>query len=267
MNSQLKHVTAGWLVTALSLLLWHGQLAAQPTADEYRLDSGDVLSITVFGEPDLSLQGVRVPVDGVISYPLIGDVRAGGETVKTIESKIAARLKDGYLLYPQVSVSIQKYRPFYVGGHVQNPGVQEYASDMTVGKAVALAGGLTERADEKRIVVQRYGKSESRAAEFSEVVYPGDVITVGEKDRATIEEEAAEHVFLYGEVNRPGRYEHFAGMTIEKAIATAGGFTPRASRRKIDIKREGDPPVQLSNVNLGTTVLGGDVITVGASIF
>lgn len=158
---------------------------AQPDfdpADTYRIDTGDGISITVYGEPDLSLKDERVKGNGKISYPLLGDIQVRGRTASELQRLITEMLSDGYLKKPNVTVSIDTFRLFYIKGEVRNPGGFNYVDGLTVEKAVALAGGYTERASERNITVVREGDPTQRARQATPGmrIRPGDVITVGE---------------------------------------------------------------------------------------
>ncbi len=151
-------------------------------ADTYRIDTGDGISITVYGEPDLSVKDERVKGNGKISYPLLGDIQVRGRTASELQRHITEMLSDGYLKKPNVTVSIDTFRLFYIKGEVRNPGGFNYVDGLTVEKAVALAGGYTERASERNITVVRDGDSTQRARQATPGmrIRPGDVITVGE---------------------------------------------------------------------------------------
>lgn len=241
---------------------------AQATID-YRIAPGDVLSITVFGEPDLSVPQVRVPSNGVISYPLVGEVTVGDLTASELEQHMAALLLDGYLRKPEVTVTILQYRPFYVRGGVKVPGAHVYSEGLTVDKALALAGGAVEGADIEAVTLLREGDSDHQpdSVPLTASVHPGDILTIPSPPQPDVEEEQTFYIYLYGEVRSPGSYEYYDGLTVEKAIALAGGFGSRASKRKIEITREGDPPQKLKRVELRAPIMPGDVVTVGASLF
>jgi len=148
----------------------------------YKIGAGDLLSITVFGEEDLSLRQVRVSSSGAISAPLLGEVRVEGMTSAQVESLLKKMLLDGYLRKPEVTVAILQYRMFYVNGEVKKPGGYPYVEGLTVEKAIALAGGLTYRASERKISLRK-DKEETVEAERVDMrspVAPGDIITVGE---------------------------------------------------------------------------------------
>lgn len=148
---------------------------------EYRLDSGDQLRITVFGQEDLSGE-FEVGSDGRISMPLIGDVPAARLTLQELETAIIAKLKPDYLRNPQLSVEVANYRPFYIIGEVKNPGSYAYVGGMRVVNAVAMAGGFTYRAREAELLITRaIGGGEKEAAGQNTRVLPGDVIEVPER--------------------------------------------------------------------------------------
>jgi protein involved in polysaccharide export with SLBB domain len=173
----------GFLPTLLAVLtgLWLA-LPIAAAAGEYVLEPGDVVSVNVFGEPDLSLEKAPITAAGTISMPLLGDVKASGLTQTALQSELTKRLSDGYLKKPEVSVTIAEYRPFYISGAVNQPGSYPYKEGLTVEKAVALAGGFTPRASKRKITVVREAdaKRTPKDAELSTPVGPGDVVTVGE---------------------------------------------------------------------------------------
>lgn len=151
-------------------------------ADAYRLGSGDRLRVTVYGESDLS-GTFEVTGTGKIAYPLIGEVDAGGKTLRELEAEIERKLLDGYLRKPRVNAEVTNYRPFYIIGEVQRPGSYPYVEGMTVVNAVALGGGYTYRAREDRFLVRRVGdpKENEVEAKPDELVRPGDVVRVPER--------------------------------------------------------------------------------------
>jgi len=149
--------------------------------DSYRFAADDQISITVFGEPDLSLATVRIATNGSISIPLIGQVRVQGLTANEIEKKIARLFANGYLQKPTITVSIIEYRQFYINGEVNRPGGYSYREGLTVERAVALAGGFSERASKGKIsIVHEKSSNKASRVELTTPVRPGDVITVEE---------------------------------------------------------------------------------------
>ncbi|WP_296251687.1 polysaccharide biosynthesis/export family protein [Pseudomonas sp. UBA4194] len=145
-------------------------------AQQYQLSSGDVIKIYVLGEPTLTDDEVRLNDAGTFSYPFLGNVEAQGKTPSEIEKLLTTGLSNGYLKDPKVSVSVVEYRPFFIGGEVKAPGGYPYKPGLTMDRAIALAGGLTERASVKRIAISRDGQS--TPAQLSTAVEPGDTITI-----------------------------------------------------------------------------------------
>ena len=156
--------------------------ADSPAAGSYRVDTGDGISVTVFGEPDMSIRDERVKGDGTISYPLLGAIQVRGLNAAELEALITRKLADGYLKKPNVNVSIDTYRMFFIKGEVKNPGGYSYQDGLTVEKAVALAGGFTERASESAITLVREGGNNPAKdkVRIDARVRPGDIITIGE---------------------------------------------------------------------------------------
>lgn len=148
----------------------------------YTLGSGDKIKVTVFGHKDLS-GGFFVDGTSAISLPLIGEVSASGLTLRELERAITAKLKDGYLINPRVSVEVLSFRPFYILGEVKKPGSYEFVSGMTVLNAVAMAGGYTKRGKKDKIFIIRATDKEHNKQDATPetVVLPGDIIEVPER--------------------------------------------------------------------------------------
>jgi polysaccharide export outer membrane protein len=149
---------------------------------EYRLGAGDQIRIIVFGSEDLSGE-FEVGGQGDIAYPLIGQVQAGGKTLRQVEADIASRLQPDYLKDPRVNVEVLNYRPFFILGEVRNPGSYPYQSGMRVVNAVALAGGYTYRASEGEVLITRASDPQKKklGADQNATVLPGDIIEVPER--------------------------------------------------------------------------------------
>ncbi|WP_321325748.1 polysaccharide biosynthesis/export family protein [Thiomicrorhabdus sp.] len=173
------------LIITLNLILMSALAWADTTKStntDYQLSSGDVISITVFAEPDLSFESLKLNDAGSFSYPFLGEVNAQGLTALQLQNKIAAKLEGDYLVNPKVSVSILEYRQFYISGEVKQPGGYPYQPGLTVRRATALAGGLTERASERRITIIREADKNKKPKYVSmeDRVMPGDTITIGQ---------------------------------------------------------------------------------------
>lgn len=147
--------------------------------DSYRLGVGDRIKIEVFGEPDLSIEA-PVESGGTINYPLLGRVPAIGVTVTELEGRVAGQLAQGYLVNPRVRIFVAQYRPIYIVGQVKSAGSYPYVLGLTVEKAVALAGGLTPIASERKIHILREAAGGRERAKLETPVLPGDTIIVEE---------------------------------------------------------------------------------------
>ena len=159
-----------------------GPQAVADTDGPYLLDSGDKLRIFVYGQPNLS-RGYSVDHAGMITVPLIGEVKARGVTTRSLEHTIKSRLGTQYVRDPQVTVDIQQNRPFFILGEVKTAGQYPYVSGMTIETAVAIAGGYSERASMSKFRLTRRinGLVEQIEAPSDYVVQPGDTVTVFER--------------------------------------------------------------------------------------
>ncbi|MDE2228400.1 MAG: polysaccharide export protein [Alphaproteobacteria bacterium] len=160
------------------------QPANQPIANDssYRLGPGDQLHITVFGQQDMT-NNYQIDGAGMLAFPLIGRVHAGGLTAAQLQQTITSKLSPDYIRHPSVSVEVLNYRPFYILGEVNKPGAYPYVSGMTVINAAALAGGFTYRAKDDNFHIKRVegGKHVELDAGDDTPVRPGDVITIPER--------------------------------------------------------------------------------------
>lgn len=151
----------------------------QDNLSQYRLGSGDVIKISVFGQADLSIT-TKVPHMGVINYPFLGDIKVLGLTASELEGDIYKGLKGDYLVEPSISVTVEEYRPFFIDGEVKKPGGYPYQPGLTVDKAAALAGGYTERASRTKITISRddNGVQKLIDGQTTDIVLPGDIISI-----------------------------------------------------------------------------------------
>lgn len=148
----------------------------------YMLDSGDRIRIFVYGQPNLS-RIYTVDGGGFISMPLIGAVKTRAETTFDLERAITVQLAAKYVKDPKVSVEVATYRPFYILGEVRTSGQYPYVSGMTVQTAVAIAGGYSERASERKVIITRRvnGVTEKLRVAPDMPVLPGDTIHIQER--------------------------------------------------------------------------------------
>jgi polysaccharide biosynthesis/export protein len=160
----------------------HGPRAVASTDGPYLLDTGDRLRVFVYGQPNLSRLYI-VDHDGKITVPLIGAVKARAHTTYQLEGMIRSRLGSQFVKDPQVTVDVQQNRPFFILGEVRSAGQYPYVSGMTAETAVAIAGGFSERANERKVRITRRndGLMEVIEAPTDYVIQPGDTVYIYER--------------------------------------------------------------------------------------
>jgi polysaccharide biosynthesis/export protein VpsN len=168
--------------TALLFAFCGAWAKAQENVSSYRLGAGDVITVQVLGEDDLKRERIRLSDAATISYPVLGEIRLAGKTVGELERLIHDGLKGRYLVNPQVTVTINEYRNFFINGQVERPGGYPFIPGLTVRKAVSLAGGFKERASREKIfVIREQDRSQTPGkVDLNATVHPGDIITVEE---------------------------------------------------------------------------------------
>ena len=240
---------------------------------EYAVGPLDVLDVRIFDQPDLS-GTYHVAIDGSVSFPLIGRISVGHQTLRQIEDVLRERLADGYLRNPRVNVTVTEYRSrrVFVLGEVRRPGAYPLTAPMTVVELLALAGGHTELASSDAVVV--------RAAALAPVVVPPpdglgpamerlNLDALGRGDLAenvilrhgdTLFVARAEEVYVFGEVRSPGRYVIGDDTTVQEALSLAGGNTDVAALNRVRILRTlGDEQVEI-DAQLSDRVRPGDMV-------
>lgn len=158
--------------------------AAMANPGAYVLGPGDKLRISVFGEPRFDGEYV-VTGGGSISFPLIGNVPAHGQTVEALQDAIRTKLAAGYLKDPRVAAEVLNYRPFYILGEINKPGEYPYSVGLTVQQAVAMAGGFSYRANTRRVFIKRALDTMEKPVQIKGVqpvaIGPGDTLRIGER--------------------------------------------------------------------------------------
>ncbi|MEA3222422.1 MAG: polysaccharide biosynthesis/export family protein [Thermodesulfobacteriota bacterium] len=182
-----------WLcLAAVGVLLFSAStLSADEKDGPYLIGPEDVLEISVWKDPDLTKQVVVRP-DGKVSFPLIGEVDAGGRSVASLEKEVKKRISE-YVPDAVVTVMVVQINSIkiYVVGGVAKSGEYRIGRKINVMQALAMAGGLTPFADEKDIVILRhdnkggikipfnYGKvKKGKAIEQNIWLKDGDIIVV-----------------------------------------------------------------------------------------
>lgn len=223
---------------------------------DYTLGAGDVISISVFGEEDLTVKKIRLTEKGTITFPSVGEISVMGKRNVEVEELIASKLRGRILVNPKVSMQIDEYRPFYITGGVKKPGSFPYISELTVSRAVSIAGGYSEKADKNKIYLLAQDGSK-RLVNESTPLSPGDNVDVDEYVP----------IFVNGLVGKPGSYPFIDGLNVRKAVALAGGFHERAAINKIYVIKAADPKGKPQRVELETLLSPGDIVTVEESFF
>lgn len=156
--------------------------AAEPTAligGDYLVAANDVLTVTVFGENDLS-GDYTVAGNGQIDLKLAGPVVVAGQSVTALPALLAGAYKGGYLADPKISVALKSARPFFVLGEVNAPGSFPWQPDTTIARAAALAGGFTARGNQNAFDIIRNDVPVNGGV-LATPVMPGDVVRVKER--------------------------------------------------------------------------------------
>lgn len=266
------------LLAALLLVAGGPPAAAQPAAagggtPDYRLGAGDVVRIMVYQNPDLTLE-TRVTEAGVISYPLLGNVRIGGQTVTGAEKLIADGLRNGnFVKQPQVTIAVTQVRgnQASVLGMVNRPGRYPIeVTDMRLSDLLATAGGITVTgADIVVVTGTRDGKAFRMEVDvptlFTAAGRDQDIL-IRNGDAVWVDRQPL--VYIYGEVQRPGPMRLERGMTLMQALATGGGLTQRGTEKGIRVHRKtGDGKVQVIQPTMDDKLQDGDVVYVRESLF
>jgi polysaccharide export outer membrane protein len=221
--------------------------AGQDTSAEYKIGPKDLLEITVLGVQEINKLVVRVSEEGRITLPLLGEVMVGDLTKFEVEKKLTGLAGEKIVLKPQVTVHILEYlsRRISVVGAVEKPGPFELLGRQTVLAAISAAGGLTRDAGEEIIIIRQLPEGDSTSIRISIdglfiqgdpklniALEPGDVINVP-VDKTVL-------IYVFGQVKNPGalQVKRSSVPTLTQAIAQAGGFTDRANRQRVQIRRK-----------------------------
>jgi polysaccharide export outer membrane protein len=250
------------------------EAAVAPTgAPESHIAPGDVLKISVYQSPDLSLD-VRVEENGTISYPLVGSIPVNGLSLGAAEKRIEQLLHDGgFIVAPHVTVTMQQVRGSQVTvlGMVMKPG--RFPLDSTDTKLtdfIALAGGIAPAgADAVVLTGIRNGKPIRLEIDLQDLAASGNStnnVRLQAGDMLYVNR--APTFYIYGEVQRPGTFRLERGMTVMQALAAGGGLTPKGTQRGLTIHRRGSGgAVQIVEPKLDDSVVADDVIYIKESIF
>lgn len=260
------------LVYWASILLVFLYAAISFAEEGYLLGSGDVVMITVYEQPDLSVEARISQEDGSISYPLLESVVIGGLTPEAAGQKIARLLKEGgFLRAPQVSLTVKEFvsQKIPVMGQVNNPGEYALRGESRVIDLIAQAGGVAADANDIIAVVKKENGNLVRhqvdllrfyAGDMSQniIVNKGDFILVPRMDT----------FYIHGQVRNPGSYRLKRNMTVMQALSVGGGLNDRGSQKGIKVtRRTDDGQTKQISVNLTDLLQPDDVVYVRERLF
>jgi len=248
-------------------------------ADQTTLVPGDVIRITVYSNADLTTVA-RIGSNGLITFPLIGDVNVGGISTAEAEKLISLRLdQGGFVRNAQVSVFVEE-RSEALGpsvtilGQVKSSGrfplrVGSGDGVQNLIDVLAIAGGVTPTAANYLVLVRQQGATSQKTridladllrsadAKSNVNLANGDIVLVPEMDV----------FYIYGEVKRPGRYRLERGMTVMQALAVASGVNDTGSEDGIVLNRQGPKGLQTIESSLSDGLQPDDVIYVKERFF
>jgi len=241
--------------------------------NEYRLGGGDIVRISVFQNPELTLE-TRVSEAGVVSYPLLGSVRIGGQSVTAAEALIADRLRSGnFVRNPQVTIVVVQVRGHQASvlGQVNRPGrFPLEVADMRLTDLLALAGGAAQGgADSVVVTGTRNGQPYRAVVDLPSLFAEGGQakdLRIQNGDTLWVDRQPL--VYVYGQVQRPGAMRLERDMTLMQALASGGGLNLRGTEKGIRVHRKGaDGAVQVMEAKMDEKLRDGDVVYVRESLF
>ena len=246
----------------------------------YLIGSGDQLDISVWGQPDLQRRA-EVSQDGAITFPPVGQLQAGGRTAFELEKEIRARLSAGFLVNPQVTVTVSTFKSqkVFILGEVRKPGSYVLTTVTTLPHLLAEAGGLTEKADTVVTIVRQTDNQENAGAtaaagQDEAINYDLRQLTSGQTGRPfvltagdTVYVPEARRFFVTGEVKKTGEFKWEDGLTIRQAVSMAGGPSDRGAPNRTTITRTVDGVEQTIRPNMNDQVLPDDIVEVPLSYF
>jgi polysaccharide export outer membrane protein len=271
----MKRFLLALLAVGLFVLPASGQQA------DYTVGAQDVLTVTVYDQPDLSGK-FKVEADGAFTLPLVGRVPAAGHTLHAIEAEVTKRLTDGYLKNPQVTVAVEQYQSqrIFILGEVRAPGSYTLSGDMTLIEALSRAGSTTPAASDEILIVRpapgkAAGPTMPDQASDSTVLrinirdlQEGDLTKNAPlKDGDTIVVPKAQAVYVFGQVKAPGAYAVSKGTTVLQALSLAGGVTDRGSTSRVKIVRNAEGKNREIKAKLTDVVEPGDTLIVAERFF
>jgi polysaccharide export outer membrane protein len=275
------------LLSCLCILLLGNCQEVAWGQEDYRLGPEDEIEIRVWDHDDLTRK-TRVGLDGKISFPFVGEIKAQGRSLLEVQKEIELHLGPKYIVDPRVSITVTEYKSgkFFVVGNVHKPGTYPLTKTIRVVEAISQAGGVASGT---------MGKSSSGAVAIIVRAQPGerleqpkmpDKIPASQKITVSLTEalggDAKQNLeikngdtiyvpnliyYVTGEVKKPDRYSYEENMTVLMAVTTAGGFTDKASRRRTYIIREQSGVKEKIKTGLDDPIRPSDTIVVPESWF
>jgi polysaccharide export outer membrane protein len=262
-----NRVAAVLLIAGLAIVASVQAQDAAPTAgaNEYTIGPRDVLEIHCLELQELNLER-RVSDNGTIDLPLLGQVQAAGSTATDVRQRIADGLTK-YVNQPNVLVSVKEFnnKPVSVFGAVLKPGSLSISGKWTLMQAISAAGGLSDKAGRRILVLRRAdnGLSDTLEIDTEDLfqnatelwnipILPADVINIPPRQSFTI--------FCLGAVRNAGaiQFETTDRVTLLSLVAKAGGLSDRASK-KIRIKRRAPDGKDVEQIVDFGKVLAGEI--------
>jgi polysaccharide export outer membrane protein len=246
---------------------------------DYTIGEGDTLSISVWGEKDLSLAAAKVRPDGKITTPALGEVKAAGLTPQELQAALTAKLK-AIVKNPVVTVivtEITNNKLYIFGGGIKS-GVYPLTQRTTLLQVLCMTENA-KNADLKRAYVLRNTKKVKE--DFTKLFIDGDTsedVAVEPNDVIFIPTHADKNIYVMGAVNIPKSIEYREGLTTIEAILDAGGFTKFADQNDTVIyRREGGKEISIpvkikklvkdGNLSQNAKLKPGDYVVVKEGIF
>ena len=256
---------------------------AQQTVEKgYIIGAGDELNIQVWDHDDLD-RTVEVAQDGSFTFPFIGKIQASGKSVFALEQYLTEKLSEGYLVAPQLTIAVSEYKnkKVFLFGEVARPGSYVLRQNMRLLELISDAGGFTDNqgivctivrpagsakvskpvaideASDHKIITVNLTRLTAGDPKENIIVFPNDTIYIS----------TAPHIFVTGEVRKPGELKYTDGMTVRQAISLAGGSTQKAAVGRTRIIRMNNGEEIEIKPNLGDIVSPNDIIKVPESYF
>lgn len=251
-------------------------LSTVSIAQEYKIGTDDVLSVTFWQQPQFNTT-VRVNQSGAIMLPVIGTIPAAGLTPTELATKIVDKISRYNRNISQASVEVTQYgsKTIYVTGHVATPGKYAFEVMPDLWKIILEAGGPSETAMLNRVKIIRSGQEAGKiiivdlseylsGGDFSKLpqIYPGDTISIpgitpsvegggapatGGVTATQVQEDV---IYVYGQVVRPGGYRFTRNMNLLEAIIIAGGPSTSAKMDEVKVIIQGKHYSSVATVNL-----------------